>query len=518
MPSNTIDGQKHLVLATIDEEARPISVRVLGAYAESLGVRTTLLVILHRLASYSNPVTYSQREISQLAEFLEHNRVTHLGFYLMTASLKPYRLLVPALRKAGFRGVIMAGGVHPTLQPEESMVDGSDFAVQGPGEIPLEMILRGRPPETIPGLVWREGKTIRVNPPSKEQSLELDQLPFPLVRFDRDWILVNGRLRPLDWAMNRRYADWHGRYLDIVTSRGCPYRCAYCCNVYGAPVRRASVDRVIRELRHIKETEPRIQAFNIQDDSFYAGQDDWFNEFCSRYKSEVGMPFIARMIPRFVTPERIEKLKDAGLEYVTMGLEGSNRLNREIYNRKEDSQTFLKAAQIILSAGLLLSIDFIMHNPYETEDDLREVARTLNALPRPNWWIVSLSMTAFPHTAFYDRCLRDGMLDKLSTDPYDAMMIPSRPGSYRTPPFWLNLITIVLPHLNPGLGNALINMGPRDAKAVRIVMSMARWIRTTKKITTWMRDRAPWLYKAVYRVLRVFSRRRPLASGMKIVD
>jgi radical SAM superfamily enzyme YgiQ (UPF0313 family) len=380
------------------------------------------------------------------------------------------------------------------------------------------MIMTGAPAETIPGLAWRQDGAIHVNPQSKGQPLELDRLPFPLLRFDRDWILADGRLRPLDWSMHRRHADWHGRYLDIITSRGCPYRCAYCCNVYGAPVRRSSVARVIAELKHVKDTEPRIQAFNIQDDSFYAGNDAWFTEFCARYMAEIKMPFIARMIPRFATPERIERLKAAGLEYVTMGLEGSDRLNRDIYNRKEDSQTFLRAARTILEADLLLSIDFIMHNPYETEDDLREVARTLNQLPRPNWWIVSLSMTAFPHTAFHDRCVRDEMLDRLSTDPYDAMMIPSRPGAYRTPAFWLNLITVVLPQVSPTIGAYLINAGPRDPKAARIVMQFTWWIRTTKRITTWMRDNVPWFYKAVYRVLKRMSRGRNMPSGMKIVD
>ena len=134
---------QHLVLATIDEEARPLSIRVLGAYAESLGIKTTLLVVLHQLAAFGQPVEFSAREIRALARFLDRARVTHLGFYLMTASLKPYRALAKALRAAGYRGVIMAGGVHPTLCPLESLAEEADFAVQGAGELPLKMILEG---------------------------------------------------------------------------------------------------------------------------------------------------------------------------------------------------------------------------------------------------------------------------------------------------------------------------------------------------------------------------------------
>jgi|LSQX01.1.fsa_nt_gb pyruvate-formate lyase-activating enzyme len=512
----TADMQQHLVLATIDEEARPLSIRVLGAYAESLGVETTLLVILRRVAGHDRPITFTGGEIKQIARFLRRERVTHLGFYLMTASLKPYRRLVAALREAGFKGVILAGGVHPTLCPEESLVAGADFAVRGAGEVPLRMILEGKAPTDIPGLVWRKDGNIEINVTSPSQNLDLNRLPFPLFRFDRDYILVGGRLRRLNWAMHQRHAGWHGRYYDLVTSRGCVYKCAYCCNVYGAPVRRQSVERAIAEVLHVKTVEPRMAGVNIQDDSFYAGSDEWLAEFCQRWKSEIGLPFIVRMIPRYITPARLELLKDAGLQYVTMGLEGSDRVNREIYNRKETKASFLKGAKTVLEAGLWLSIDYIIHNPYEKEDDLREIARTLNELPRPHWWVVHLALTPFPGTALYTRCQRDGILDQFATDAYDAMLNPTRPGGYRTPQFWLDLITVVLPNINPALGERLIAAGSDNPRNVATVHTLAKWIRRGKAMTTWLRDRTPWLYAITYRVLRLFSRKRGGPGGMNV--
>ena len=41
-----IPASQHLVLAAIEDGVRALSIRVLGAYAESLGVRTTLLMIV----------------------------------------------------------------------------------------------------------------------------------------------------------------------------------------------------------------------------------------------------------------------------------------------------------------------------------------------------------------------------------------------------------------------------------------------------------------------------------------
>jgi radical SAM superfamily enzyme YgiQ (UPF0313 family) len=497
-----MSGEKHLVLATIEDGVRALTIRVLGAYAESLGVRTTLLYVIKPLATIGNPVTFSPSEVKQVARFFERERVTHFGVYLMTATLKPYRLLAKALRESGYKGVIVAGGVHATLCPEESLVEGADFAVQGLGEVPLKLIFDGADPATIPGLVWRKDGALTVNPQSPEQKIDLDALPFPLFRFGRDKALLKGKLRRYTWRIHREYAEWHGKYYDMMTSRGCPNRCAYCCNVNRGAIRRQSVDRVIRELLNLREQHPQIDGVNIQDDAFFYGPEDWVTEFCRRMKDEVGLPFIIRMIPRYVTPQRIELFKAGGCDYVTMGLESSDRVNRTVFKRHEDKASFLKAAKAVLKAGLYLSIDVIVHNPYETAEDLREVAETLNALPRPNWGIVNLALTPFPNTPIYERAVQDRMLKRFATDAYDSMLIPSREGAYLTPPFWHTLITRLLPVVDQKLGAKLIAAGPGDPKAVEMVERLDARIERARRITAWLRDKTPWLYRLLLRLQR----------------
>jgi radical SAM superfamily enzyme YgiQ (UPF0313 family) len=426
----------------------------------------------------------------------------------MTAGLKPYARLVQALRAAGYGGTIMAGGVHATLCPVESLVEGADFAVQGPGEVPLQMILAGAAPGSVPGLVWRRDGKVVANRVTPEQKLSLDALPHPIFRFDRDMMLVDGKLRRLTWRLHCKHSTWGGRYYDMVTSRGCVYRCSYCCNLEGAPVRRATVERVMAELRSVKEREPRVAGINFHDDSFFAGSDEWMASFCARMKAEIGLPFIARMIPRYVTRERMELLKSAGVDYVTMGLEASDRVNKEVFNRHETAQTYLRAAKIILDLKLYLSTDIILHNPYEREEDLRQMALTLNALPRPNWGVVSLPLTPFPGTPLHARCARDGMLGRFCTDAYDSMLVPSRAEGYRTPRFWMLLNTEVLTRIPPALGERLIAAGPSNAQAVQTVERLAVYLRRTKRITSWLHERIPWLYAAAGHLLKRAARGR----------
>jgi hypothetical protein len=78
---------QHLVLAAIEDGVRAASIRVLGAYAESLGVRTTLLIIVKPPVSAGHPLVFSPREVRQMARFLQREGATHFGMYLMTATL-----------------------------------------------------------------------------------------------------------------------------------------------------------------------------------------------------------------------------------------------------------------------------------------------------------------------------------------------------------------------------------------------------------------------------------------------
>ena len=136
---------------------------------------------------------------------------------------------------------------------------------------------------------------------------------------------------------------------------------------------------------------------------------------------------------------------------------------------------------------------------------MREIATTLNSLPRPNWWVVWLSLTPFPNTALYERAVKDGMLEKFPTDAYDAMLIPTREGAYHTPEFWYKLNARLLPMINPELGKRLIEGGPNDPVAAKTVMRLTKWLLRTKKLTSFMRDRVPIFYNVFYRVLRIFT-------------
>ena len=163
----------------------------------------------------------------------------------------------------------------------------------------------------------------------------------------------------------------------MMMVRGCPFECTFCIHNYtrkvsvglGTYIRRRSVDHVMAELKETIRLRPNLEGIAISDDIF-APSRPWLQEFCARYKSEIGLPFVIWTFPRMVDEERIRLMRDAGLLACTMGIQsGSERIRRECYERETTDDEIVAACEIMARNGIVRNLDFIGDNPYEDEQD-----------------------------------------------------------------------------------------------------------------------------------------------------
>jgi anaerobic magnesium-protoporphyrin IX monomethyl ester cyclase len=505
-------------LALVDMNSiRATSVRYLASYVKSQGFPAKVLFALMREENLLPEVLVPPEargtkarltagQMSRLLAFLQEHAITHLGFSLMTGNFRAFQETVQYLRREGWKGCIIAGGVHPTVRPDESLCEGVDYVVTGPGERPLIAILQDRDPEEIGGLVYRRDGRIARNPITDDAYLELESLPFPDYDFEDHYWIRDGATIPFDAALYRKLSQWAGTYYYLTTGRGCPYRCRYCCNVNRQHLSRASVNRVMEELHWAKAKMPFLRGCNTEgDDTFFMGSEQWLQEFCTRFKAELGWPFIAQIMPRLCTPQRLQILKNGGLKYTIIGLQGSERMNRELYGRNETNDSFVKACDMMADVGITYSVDVILDSPYETEDDLRDIARTLNRLRRP-FRVRAFSMTPFPGTALYEQALNDGLLEKFACEAYElvsfynSQVVNVRPNVYRTPAYWCKLIETILPLYRSPTIDRLIDAGPDDPRAVRAVERLYRKASFRMVFAERLRSKAPKVFESAVNV------------------
>ncbi len=266
---------------------------------------------------------------------------------------------------------VVFGGIHPTSVPERVVQESFvDYICIGEGDVAiveLSKALRDNKPANSVRNIWvnKEGLIFKneIRPPVSN----LDTLPFA----DKDIYYSEAPI-------------FYDGYL-ISTSRGCPFKCAYCCNnVYhalykdtGMVVRRRSADNVIRELEEAQNKyNPRFIHF--VDDVFNYNR-DWLFDFLGKYKANIKLPFSCYIYPDLVDLPMVKSMKEAGCFKIQMGLQVFDENKRAtILKRNSKQGNISRAIDYFKEAGVFVTCDNILGFPDEKEEELLSLAHFYN--------------------------------------------------------------------------------------------------------------------------------------------
>jgi len=331
----------------------------------------------------------NEKGISLLVELLRSLKTDVVGMTVYSTCYDTAALLAGRLREAGGYPIVW-GGVDVLFNPEDAL-QHADIICMADGEQAMveiaEVLTGGGNLGDIKG-IWFRGENGTIKRTGARPRIEdLDSLPVP------EWDLSDTYYVSENRVWHREYHPYgilqpHVRF--IITGRGCPFRCTYCCNnatgrriYYGGPLTRRSVGNVVQEARGIRDRIRSVGHIFFMDEIFTIGK-EWLGEFCERWPKEVGLPFMVLTHPTTTRMDVIRMLRGAGLCGVTMGIQtGSERINREVFGRPTSREQIVAAGGVMAENGVGYVVELIHENPYETEEDYRETAQTLRELPRP---------------------------------------------------------------------------------------------------------------------------------------
>jgi radical SAM superfamily enzyme YgiQ (UPF0313 family) len=213
--------------------------------------------------------------------------------------------------------LLVSGGAHTTVRPEETLDHGFNLALAGEAEHSLRRVvdwLRGQDDvASIHGAVFRrESGGIGYGPPSGFIE-RLDELPPPYLAqslFEPGWYDPSGAKTAPG---------------GILTSRGCPARCTFCANVVtGRSFRYRSAESVTAEINAWHD-QYEIDYFPIWDDAFTANTRRLI-QLCAAIERDIRFPFSFGAITRanMVTRELLRTMRRAGLVHVNFGVESGD--------------------------------------------------------------------------------------------------------------------------------------------------------------------------------------------------
>lgn len=239
------------------------------------------------LSSYLKSKNIST-QINDLAGSNNYNLIPEAKITAFTANTPQYPYALKSMKSLTHETTKVIGGPHVSCKGNCN-IDGFDISVIGEGESALQSIVKSN---SISNLVIH-GTPIN----------NLDTLPYP----DRKW----------DGFEKYKYKFKDYNFTTALTSRGCPYNCGFCFNMFGNRVRFMSPNRVIEEAKIIS---------NLSYDGIMY-YDDTFTLIKPRVRkiseglSKLNMKYRCFIRANTVNKELLSTLKQTGCIEVGMGVE-----------------------------------------------------------------------------------------------------------------------------------------------------------------------------------------------------
>lgn len=255
---------------------------------------------------------------------------------------------------------------------------GADFILTGEGEYRalrlVQCLADGAgpdKPQTIDGL----GAPDFYNPPLG-QIEDLDALPFPA------WDLL-----PLNsyWSLRHAHGPLEtGRYLPLLTSRGCPYACRFCVapKTNNKRWRPRSAQNVVDEIETYSQkfgvTEFHIEDLNatISDRRIRA----ICHEILRRDLKVVWKIASGTKVESIRDEETVDLMARAGCRYISISPETGSERVLNLMDKPFDLQHAVRVVKRMNEVGIRSQACFVLGFPGETREDLQmtwELVRTL---------------------------------------------------------------------------------------------------------------------------------------------
>ena len=315
------------------------------------------------------------------------------------------KMCLTRMRQVAFRMIdtartygskIVVNGSDSSDHSREYLERGADYVLLGEAEWTLlellEFLLRGSgsSAEGIRGLAYRPARgPFPARTPPRPLMRDLDQVPTPA----RD-LIDAGRYRSA-------WKEAHGFFsLNLVASRGCPYRCNWCAKpIYGNSYHGRSPESVACEMRELRE---QFEADHLWfADDLFGINDRWVQDFAHHVvRHRAIAPFKVQSRVDLIQKNTAAALARAGCVEVWMGVESGSQEILDAMQKGIRVEQVARALENLRENGIRGCYFLQFGYPGETWSDIQNTIEMVRQT-RPDDIGVSVSYP-LPGTKFYE--------------------------------------------------------------------------------------------------------------------
>ena len=291
---------------------------------------------------------------------------------------------------------VIVGGYHTTFCVDPFLEAGADYILQGEGEHRLPMLLdmlEKNEPFTMNGIFGHgisKARTPEVCP--------IEDLPF--ATFDPI---------PLEnyWKLHYAHGPVRtGKYITMFTSRGCPYKCAFCQTpkMWGGHWMAKSPTRIVDEMDFYHK-QFGVSDFHIQDENFSLSKkrtNEFADELLKRERNYTYC-FPSGIKVETVGKKELHKLYDSGCRYFALSPESASKKVLKLMNKPVDLEHVKKVVSWCHEIGIRVNCNFVLGFPGEEKEDRKLTYKFIRELTKLGMdEIVAFMLTPLPETDVAD--------------------------------------------------------------------------------------------------------------------
>ena len=260
-------------------------------------------------------------------------------------------------------------------------------------------------------LFWKDNKAV-----STEyifSSGDINEIPFP------DYEPFGVREMIDDYSMATRllyrYSRQYPRPYNIITSRGCPFRCSFCVDESHkrSPYRARSMDNIFAEIKESYE-QYKYNILIILDELFVANKKR-MREFCERLIQEKKTNewdfdwMFQTHANAHLDLESLKLAKEAGCYFFSYGLESCSQRILDSMKKKTKVAQAVEAVRLAEEANVGFGGNIIFGDPAETEETISESLSVWYEHFRSAMVFLSF-VQAYPGSKLFDCCTEKGII------------------------------------------------------------------------------------------------------------
>ncbi len=304
-----------------------------------------------------------------LKDSLSNFKPDAVGIGVMTIESK-YGFIDAAKVKQMAPGVpVILGGPHCKHEPQYILNHKQiDVMIVGEGDVTIveliDAMAEGKPLDSVAGIAFRrDGEYVNTEARPIIRNLDDYEQEYDLIDMEA---YFNFKCSMDFFPVYRS-----PRFLPLVTSRGCPFKCTYCHDIFAKSIQYRTAEVVVDEMEMLI-TKYGIEEFHIVDDTFNLNMKraKRIMDLIVERGLKIHISFPNGLRADFFDDELIEKMGRAGAYRLALGIESGSQRIQDMIKKDLDISILPGVVKKLSKAHISVHGFFMLGFPTETKEEM----------------------------------------------------------------------------------------------------------------------------------------------------